>query len=102
MMQRTIAAALCLLLSAAAHAESPSGEGPPTETIARNCTGCHGPDGKSPGKIPVIAGKPADDLAKKMMEFRDGKREAALMGRIMKGFADDDMRRLAEYFSGKK
>jgi len=103
MMQRIIAAAaLCLLLSAGARAESASGEGPPTETIARNCMGCHGPDGKSPGKIPVLAGKPADDLAKKMMEFRDGKRESAVMGRIMKGFADDDIRSLAEYFAGKK
>ena len=102
MMKRAAAAALCLVLAAVAHAESPSSEGPPTETIARNCTGCHGPDGKSPGNIPVIAGKPADDLAKKMMEFRDGKRESTLMVRIMKGFADEDIRRLAEYFAGKK
>lgn len=96
------AAAVYLLLSAGARAERPSGEGPPTETIARNCTGCHGPEGKSPGKIPSLAGKAADDLAKKMMEFRDGKRESAIMGRIMKGFADDDIRGLAEYFAGKK
>lgn len=103
MMKRTIAViALGLVLAASARAQSPQGEGPTTETIARNCMGCHGPDGKSPGKVPVIAGKPADELAKKMEEFRDGKRESTMMHRLMKGFADDDIRKLAEYFASKK
>ena len=94
--------ATCLVLTGSARAQGAGDEGPKTETIARNCTGCHGVDGKSPGAIPTINGKTADYLAERMMQFRDGKRESTVMNRIMKGFADDDIRRLAEYCADRK
>jgi len=89
----------CLALTAAAQAQGSGGEGPRTETIARNCTGCHGPDGKSPGAVPTLAGKPADYLVARMMQLRDGMRESTVMNRILKGFADEDIRKIANYFA---
>jgi cytochrome c553 len=93
------ALAACFVLGAAAQAQDSDGEGPRTETIARNCTGCHGPDGKSPGAIPTLAGKAADYLAERMMQLRNGTRESTVMNRILKGFADEDIRKMADYFA---
>ncbi|MGB8274400.1 MAG: c-type cytochrome [Alphaproteobacteria bacterium] len=83
--------------SGAAHAM-----GATTETLARTCSGCHGVEGHSPGKIPTIAGKDEDYLVRMMSEFRDGKRASTIMGRIIKPFADDDIARLAHYFATRK
>lgn len=103
MTKRSIAiAALGLVLAANAHAQSGGSEDPPTETIARNCMACHGVDGISPGAIPTIYRKSADYLAERMIAFRDGKRDSTVMGRILQGFADDDIRKLAEYFAAEK
>lgn len=96
---------LVLVFSSAARAEDPQGpegQGPTTESIARNCTGCHGIDGKSPGSIPTIYGKSADWMAERLKEFRDGKRDSTIMQRIIKPFADSDIQAIAKYFATRK
>jgi sulfide dehydrogenase cytochrome subunit len=101
MTKRTAAVVLAaaLVLAGSAQAEEP---GPTTETIARNCMGCHGLNGKSPGADPTIYGKSADYLVQRLAEFRDGKRDATVMNRVMKGFADEDIRGLADYYASRK
>jgi sulfide dehydrogenase cytochrome subunit len=98
--------AAAFVLAGAALAEDPAKpppqEGPTVETIARNCTGCHGADGKSPGSVPTIAGKSADWIAGRLMQFRSGERPSSIMGRIIKPFADEDIRNIADYFAAKK
>lgn len=83
-------------------AESAELAGPAVPTIARNCLGCHGPKAVSPGAIPTLAGKDSDYLATRLTEFRDGTRPSTIMGRIMKPFADDDIRNIAAYFAAEK
>ena len=75
---------------------------PAVETIARNCLGCHGPNGLSPGAMPTLAGKSQDYLAARLMEFRDGKRPSTIMQRIIKPFADEDIRNIAAWFAAEK
>jgi len=67
--------------------------------LANNCSTCHGPDGHSPGAIPSIAGKPAEYLATALREFRAGTRTATVMTRHAKGYSDEDIQALADYFS---
>ena len=96
---------LVLVCSSAARAEdsqNSQGQGPTTEAIARNCTGCHGVDGKSPASIPTIYGKSADWMAERLKEFRDGKRDSTIMQRIIKPFADSDIQAIAKYFATRK
>lgn len=92
-----IAAAGLALMVATAHAEGPS-----VETIARNCMGCHGEGGVSPGNMPTIYGKSKEWTIQRLEEFRSGDREATIMGRIMKAFAEEDIEALAEYFSARR
>lgn len=69
--------------------------------LANACAACHGTDGKSPGAIPSISGKPKSFLEQALKDFRSGKRDSTIMGRHAKGYGDEDIRLLAEYFASK-
>jgi sulfide dehydrogenase cytochrome subunit len=69
--------------------------------LSVSCAGCHGTDGNSPGAIPAIAGKKADFIEQSLKDFRDGKRESTVMGRHAKGYSDEEIKLIAEYFGSK-
>ena len=83
-----------LLLSAPAVAQSLL-DAPPG---ASSCSGCHGPAATSQS-IPSLQGRSASDILEAVQAFRGGKREATVMGRIAKGFTDDEMRAIAEWLA---
>ena len=70
--------------------------------LSITCAGCHGFDGKSQGTIPSIAGKPADYLLNAMKEFREDKRPSTVMNRHAKGYSDEELKLIADYFASKK
>ena len=70
--------------------------------MARNCFGCHGPDGRSPGAIPALNGKSADFIVQSFKDFRSGERPSTVMGRHAKGYTDAEVTALANYISGLK
>ncbi len=67
--------------------------------LSASCEGCHGPYGRSPGAIPTIAGKSADYLRETLEGFRSSDTQATVMGRHVKGYTDEEIRLIAEYFS---
>jgi cytochrome c553 len=72
------------------------GAGPPG---ASSCTGCHAAGKVPDSAIPRIAGRNAVDLAKSMREFRSGAVSSSVMGRIAKGFDDQQIDALAAWFA---
>jgi cytochrome c553 len=70
--------------------------------MARNCFGCHGPDGRSPGAIPALNGKSAAFIVQSMKDFRSGTRPSTVMGRHAKGYTDAEVDALAKYISSLK
>jgi len=72
------------------------------------CAGCHGADGKTKalGKSAVIAGESAEDIEKKLQEYKAGTRNVAGMGMLMKGqvvsLSDEDIKALAAYIASLK
>ena len=75
-------------------------ESPPVALMAANCNGCHGMDGRSPGSIPSLAGRPASELAVLLRSFKSRTRPPTIMGRIITPFGCDEIRLLADYFAG--
>ncbi len=77
-------------------------------SLYKKCAGCHGVDGKTKamGKSEVIAGQSAEDLVKKITEYKAGTRNVAGMGTLMKGqvsgLSDEDIKALADYISKLK
>jgi sulfide dehydrogenase cytochrome subunit len=72
------------------------------EMLSASCAGCHGTDGHSPGSIPDISDKSAEYIRTSMEEFRSGKRDSTVMGRQAKGYTDEEIQLIAEYFAKQK
>jgi len=91
--------------SMAGEAKAPAADG---VALFAKCAGCHGADGKMKalGKSPAIAGEPAAEIAKKLKEYKAGKRNAYGMGGVMQGQAaglsESDIAALADYISKLK
>ena len=60
--------------------------------LADTCAGCHGTDGASAGPAsPIIAGMNAECFVDMMEGFRDDSIYSTIMGRIAKGYTDDEI-----------
>lgn len=90
-----IGAALALGLgSGSALAETASGT-----MLANTCAGCHGTYGNSQGpSTPTIAAMDPIIFVETMQYFRDGETYSTIMGRIAKGYTDEELEKMAEYF----
>ena len=82
---------------------------PPTITttvnpayLAANCTNCHGAKGTvAPGSIPSLDGLQKEYVIEQMKAFREGKRQATIMHQLAKGYTDEQINLIAEYFAQK-
>ncbi len=70
--------------------------------LAANCANCHGTDGKSTGAMPSLAGMNAALFTASMKAFKDGSRKATIMHQLSKGYSDEQIVLLAQYFSTQK
>lgn len=74
--------------------------GVPTPSMLANpCAACHGPGGVSIGAIPSLRGYPKEVIVSALQAFRDGSRPVTIMGRIARGYSDQEIEALGEYFS---
>ncbi len=73
---------------------------PRGQILALSCASCHGTDGKSVGIMPGFYGKSASYLKNALMEFKNDERYSTVMGRHAKGYTDEEITLIAEYFGG--
>jgi len=101
-MKRLALALLALSVAATAYAGGNATKG--KEKAAQVCAACHGPDGNKPSAPdqPVLAGQYQDYLARALTDYKNGRRNNA----IMKGFAGQlskqDIEDLAAWFSSQQ
>jgi sulfide dehydrogenase cytochrome subunit len=70
--------------------------------LAATCNNCHGVDGQSVGlSMPSLAGQPAPYLKMVMDEWKSGERFSTTMGRLLKGYSDEEIAALANYYAAK-
>jgi cytochrome c553 len=69
---------------------------------AASCMACHGPDGKAEGTGMTIGGLPADKLTGLLIAFKTGTKQGTIMHQHAKGYSDDELKRIAQYFSQLK
>ena len=65
---------------------------------AASCTGCHAPGGAT---IPALHGRPAEEIARLMREYREEARPATLMNRIARGFSEEETQAIAAWLSAR-
>ena len=99
----TIACAMASLVSGAAHGQQavdPNvGAG---ASLASNCANCHGTLGNAQGAMPSLAGQQKTHIVEQMRAFRDGKRPATVMHQLAKGYTDQQIELIAEFYSRQK
>jgi sulfide dehydrogenase cytochrome subunit len=73
------------------------------EMLAQTCAGCHGTFGKIKNNAFMpLAGMNTSTFVNTMKEFASGARPGTLMGPLAKGFTDDEIKRMADYFAAQK
>jgi len=99
MKARIAIAALCLAgMSGLACADYPNA----ARDLAATCANCHGTNGRSVGGSDSLAGVPAVNILQKLQEFRDGDRPATIMHQIAKGYTEEQLKLVADYFAAQK
>ena len=87
-----------LTVSVAAHAAPPS-----AAMLSNACAGCHGVYGASVGpSMPSLAGQSKTFFIDAMKNFRSGARDATVMGRLAKGYNDEQIVAMADFFAKQK
>lgn len=69
---------------------------------AAACANCHGTNGVAQAGNETLAGANKDDLLKKMLDFKSGKKPATIMHQLAKGYSDEQLAALAGYFASQK
>jgi sulfide dehydrogenase cytochrome subunit len=91
-------AACALAISGMVQAAPPS-----AAMLANACAGCHGTNGASAGpSMPSLAGQSKVFFIDAMKKFKSGDREATVMGRLAKGYTDEQIIALADFFANQK
>jgi len=85
-----LAAAMMMALPVLAIGDSPPG--------AASCLGCH-PAAANDGPVPALAKLPARQIVTAMQEYRSGTRPATVMDRIAKGFSDEEIDAIAQWYA---
>lgn len=70
--------------------------------MAASCSNCHGTQGVAQDGMDSLAGQKKEDLLKKMMDFKTGKKPATVMHQLSKGYSDEQIDQLASYFAALK
>ncbi len=89
---------LLALCAGAVHA----GENVKSRDLAAGCAACHGTNGHSVRGMAALAGVDKNQIINVMQEFKTGKRPATLMHQIAKGYSDEQIGQIAEFFSKQK
>jgi cytochrome subunit of sulfide dehydrogenase len=69
---------------------------------AAACANCHGTNGNAQTGNEPLAGANKDDMVKKLLDFKSGRKPATLMHQLSKGYTDEQLTAIAAYFAAQK
>jgi len=74
-------------------------EGASGQTIGLTCVVCHGAQGRGTKTIPALAGRNADQTYATLLAYKSGSRPSTVMDRHAKGYSDEELRAVSDYFA---
>jgi len=70
--------------------------------LSNSCAGCHGTNGASMGPAsPTIAGISKDFFIEAMEAYKTDERVSTIMGRIARGYTEEEIKLMADFFSNQ-
>jgi cytochrome c553 len=97
------AAGTALLLAGSAAVMAQDQPALDVQGLAATCAACHGTYGRAaagPG-VPALAGRPAQELVRRMRDFKSGAGPATVMQQISRGYSDAQIEQIARYFASQ-
>lgn len=92
--------ALVMGLSLTANAQTP--DPLQVRSWAAGCANCHGTQGYAQPGMESLAGANQDEMLKKLLDFKSGRKPATLMHQLSKGYSDEQLQAIAAYFAAQK
>jgi cytochrome c553 len=89
----------CAYTAAWAQVQAPQKGSLQVSLWAASCMACHGAEGRAEGTGLSLRGRPADELQSRLLDFKYGRRQATVMHQHAKGYKDEELRLIAEYFA---
>ena len=100
MLKKSILMGLAILFCAPLHAAETPAPQASGEMKGNTCSGCHGTHGRLVNEAFVpLAGMKESTFIKAMTDFRSGARPATLMGHVARGYSDEQIKAMAEFFA---
>jgi len=90
------------LLAAAGFGHAQAPDAAQVRSWAASCANCHGTDGRAQPGMESLAGANKDDMIKKMLDFKAGRKPATIMHQLAKGYSDEQIVAIAGYFAAQK
>jgi cytochrome c553 len=56
----------------------------------------------SSSTVPTLAGRPAEELNRLLLEFKTDQRKGSVMNQHAKGYSEAELKQLADYFSAQR
>ena len=69
---------------------------------AAACFNCHGPGGHAEKGNEALAGKDAEEMFRKLMDYKSGRKPATLMHQLSKGYTDEQLKAIVGWFAAQK
>jgi cytochrome c553 len=70
--------------------------------LAATCANCHGTNGNAVGDMKPLAGVAASKIVAMVADYKSGNQPATIMHQIAKGYTDEQIKLVAEYFAAQK
>lgn len=68
---------------------------------AASCLGCHSATADD-NPVPLLSSFTAEQIVASMQAFRSGARPATVMDRVAKGFSDEEVKAIAQWYARSK
>jgi sulfide dehydrogenase cytochrome subunit len=69
---------------------------------ASSCSGCHPTSQSVDTPVMRLVGRKPEDIVAAVKAFRSGEKPATIMDRIAKGFSDDEIKAIADWYGAQK
>jgi sulfide dehydrogenase cytochrome subunit len=69
---------------------------------ASSCSGCHPASQSVDTPVTRLIGRNPADIVAAVKAFRSGEKSATIMDRIAKGFTDDEIKAIADWYGAQK
>jgi cytochrome c553 len=97
------AIAILVMLPAAGPATGQQQGGVMTaRSLAATCANCHGTNGVPVDDMAALAGRPKDDIVRKMQDFKAGRLAGTVMPQLAKGYTDAEIELIAGWFAAQR